>query len=272
MTTRCSSAARSASAHGAAGLRDCSLRRLCTRASRPRQLPRRTLWLVKRSSLADRQWGPGSRHVFRSSLYHLKPLFAVTSRPPVAPASATTSIDGRDRCIPFPADRQGHADAQPGARRPARSPSGLGSGIAKSCHPWGQGGNHGWRSPVTNSAATDEAAHRVSVAIQLTAASARSPHQPIGAAGSPRHPNNGGTCHSAKGPIGRFRGSAKAPSERSADQPGPALAVAPEARHRPTFLVSVARPRGPLLSECSSLRMLGGRVGRGPRTDDGSVV
>ena len=57
-------------------------------------LARRTLWLVKRSSLvvlfperpADRQWGPGSRHVFRSSLYHLKPLFVVASRPPVAPA------------------------------------------------------------------------------------------------------------------------------------------------------------------------------------------
>ena len=57
-------------------------------------LARRTLWLVKRSSLvvlfperpADRQWGPGSRHVFRSSLYHLKPLFVVASRPPSAPA------------------------------------------------------------------------------------------------------------------------------------------------------------------------------------------
>ena len=57
-------------------------------------LARRTLWLIKRSSLvvlfperpADRQWGPGSRHVFRSSLYHLKPLFVVASRPPAAPA------------------------------------------------------------------------------------------------------------------------------------------------------------------------------------------
>ena len=57
-------------------------------------LARRTLWLVKRSSLvvllperaADRQWGPGSRHVFLSSLYHLKPLFVVASRPPAAPA------------------------------------------------------------------------------------------------------------------------------------------------------------------------------------------
>ena len=57
-------------------------------------LARRTLWLVKCSSLvvlfperpADRQWGPGSRHVFRSSLYHLKPLFVVASRPPAAPA------------------------------------------------------------------------------------------------------------------------------------------------------------------------------------------
>ena len=93
--TRCSSAARSASAHGAAGPRDCSPRRWCPRAPPPKAaLARRTLWLVKRSSLvvlfperpADRQWGPGSRHVFRSSLYHLKPLFVVASRPPVAPA------------------------------------------------------------------------------------------------------------------------------------------------------------------------------------------
>ena len=30
--------------------------------------------------------GAGSRHVFRSSLYHLKPTFVVASRPPVAPA------------------------------------------------------------------------------------------------------------------------------------------------------------------------------------------
>ena len=44
-------------------------------------LARRTLWLVKRSSLvvlfperpADRQWGPGSRLAYRSALYHLKP-------------------------------------------------------------------------------------------------------------------------------------------------------------------------------------------------------
>ena len=57
-------------------------------------LARRTLWLVKRSSLvvlfperpADRQWGPGSRLAYRSALYHLKPTFVVASRPPVAPA------------------------------------------------------------------------------------------------------------------------------------------------------------------------------------------
>ena len=131
-----------------------------------------------------RQWGPGSRHVFRSSFYHLKPLFAVTSGPPAPPASATTSTEGRDRCIPFPADRQGHADAQFGARRPARSPSGLGSGKAKSlpvpdvlsrsgsCMPPVEPGREP-RLEVsgTNSAATDEAAHRVSVAIPPTAAS-----------------------------------------------------------------------------------------------------
>ena len=57
-------------------------------------LARRTLWLVKRSSLvvlfperpSDPQWGPGSRLVFRSSLYHLRPLFVVASQPPAAPA------------------------------------------------------------------------------------------------------------------------------------------------------------------------------------------
>ena len=57
-------------------------------------LARRTLWLVKRSSVVvlfaerptDGQWGPGSRHVFRSALYHLKPVFVVPSRPPAAPA------------------------------------------------------------------------------------------------------------------------------------------------------------------------------------------
>ena len=57
-----------ASAHGAAGPRGCSPRRWCPRASRPNAaLARRTLWLVKRSSLvvlfperpADRQWGSG---------------------------------------------------------------------------------------------------------------------------------------------------------------------------------------------------------------------
>ena len=44
-------------------------------------LARRTLWLVKRSSLvvlfperpADRQWGSGSRLAYRSALYRLKP-------------------------------------------------------------------------------------------------------------------------------------------------------------------------------------------------------
>ena len=34
----------------------------------------------------DNQWGAGSRLVFRSALYHLKPLFVVASRPPRAPA------------------------------------------------------------------------------------------------------------------------------------------------------------------------------------------
>ena len=54
----------------------------------------RTLWLVKHSSVVvlfperptDGQRGPGSRHVLRSALYHLKPLIVVASRPPPAPA------------------------------------------------------------------------------------------------------------------------------------------------------------------------------------------
>jgi len=53
-------------------------------------LHRRTLWMVKRCSLAvlfperpgDRSWGKGSRLVFQSSLCHLKPLFVVCSTPP----------------------------------------------------------------------------------------------------------------------------------------------------------------------------------------------
>ena len=53
-------------------------------------LHRRTLWMVKRSSLAvlfpqnpmDGSWGKGSQLVFRASMYHLKPVFVVSSTPP----------------------------------------------------------------------------------------------------------------------------------------------------------------------------------------------
>ena len=53
-------------------------------------LYRRTLWMVDRCSMAvlfptDPQtgaWGKGSRLVFRSCVYHLKPLFVVGARPP----------------------------------------------------------------------------------------------------------------------------------------------------------------------------------------------
>ena len=93
--TRCSSAARSAER-----ARRCRAEGLFASAVVPEGIPpraalaRRTLWLVKRSSLvvlfperpADRQWGPGSRLAYRSALYHLKPTFVVASRPPVAPA------------------------------------------------------------------------------------------------------------------------------------------------------------------------------------------
>jgi len=53
-------------------------------------LRRRTLWMVKRSSLVvlfpespyDGKWGPGSHLVFRASMYHLKPVFIVAKRAP----------------------------------------------------------------------------------------------------------------------------------------------------------------------------------------------
>ena len=53
-------------------------------------LRRRTLWMVRRCSLVvlvpvdptiDR-WGPGSRLVFRSAMYHLKPVFVAALDPP----------------------------------------------------------------------------------------------------------------------------------------------------------------------------------------------
>jgi len=53
-------------------------------------LHRRTLWLVKRSCMVvlfadnpkDKSWGKGSSLVFRSAMYHLKPVFVVSSSPP----------------------------------------------------------------------------------------------------------------------------------------------------------------------------------------------
>ena len=53
-------------------------------------LRRRTLWMVKRSALVvlfpespfDGIWGPGSHLVFRSSMYHLKPVFVVSRKAP----------------------------------------------------------------------------------------------------------------------------------------------------------------------------------------------
>jgi len=53
-------------------------------------LRRRTLWMVRRSSLVvlipedptTSCWGPGSRLVFRSSMYHLKPVFVAARNSP----------------------------------------------------------------------------------------------------------------------------------------------------------------------------------------------
>ena len=54
-------------------------------------LVRRTIWMVKRCETVllfpdnprkNYQWGKGSRLVFRSALFHLKPVFVVTENPP----------------------------------------------------------------------------------------------------------------------------------------------------------------------------------------------
>ena len=53
-------------------------------------LRRRTLWMVKRCALVvlfpecpfDGIWGPGSRLVFRSAMYHIKPVFVVSRKAP----------------------------------------------------------------------------------------------------------------------------------------------------------------------------------------------
>ena len=53
-------------------------------------LRRRTLWMVKRCSLIvllpespfNGVWGPGSKLVFRSAMYHLKPVFVVSHKAP----------------------------------------------------------------------------------------------------------------------------------------------------------------------------------------------
>ena len=53
-------------------------------------LRRRTLWMVKRCSMVvlfpenphDHTWGKGSKLVFHSAMYHLKPVFVVSSAPP----------------------------------------------------------------------------------------------------------------------------------------------------------------------------------------------
>ena len=58
-------------------------------------LYRRTLWMVRRCSLAvlwperpqDLAWGPGSRLVLRSCLANLKPIFVAAGRPPRVPAA-----------------------------------------------------------------------------------------------------------------------------------------------------------------------------------------
>jgi len=72
-------------------------------------LHRRTIWMVKRCSMVvlfpenpiDKSWGKGSRLVFRASMYHLKPVFVVSSTPPpksihyrIFPTSLFGVVDG----------------------------------------------------------------------------------------------------------------------------------------------------------------------------------
>ena len=185
---------------------------------------------------SDRQWGPVSRHVFRSSFYHLKPLFAVTSGPPAPPASATTSTEGRDRSIGCPLTAKAtpmHSPAladllgrlpRSAPEKPSRSqPPTSCRGLQAACHPWGQegttGGGH--RLPTLPRPMKRPIACRLrSSPLPLPA---RSPHQPIAAAGSPRHPLNGDSGLPPNPPIARFGPCAKAPCNRDSRPPAAQL-------------------------------------------------
>ena len=87
-------------------------------------LRRRTLWLVKRSCMVilfpenpfdNFSWGKGSRLVFRSALYQLKPIFVVCSCPPEdSPhyrvlSSTIYGVSGY-WVVPHPVSNGGHCD------------------------------------------------------------------------------------------------------------------------------------------------------------------
>lgn len=89
-------------------------------------LHRRTLWMVKRCSLAvlfpenphDKSWGKGSRLVFKACLYHLKPLFVVCSALPpssihyrVLPSSLFGVVEG-SWVVPHPISDGGTCDEE----------------------------------------------------------------------------------------------------------------------------------------------------------------
>jgi hypothetical protein len=65
-------------------------------------LARRTLWMVRRCSLAvlfpenpyDGRWGKGSRLVFRACMSHLKPVFVAGQNPPPISASHYQIVPG----------------------------------------------------------------------------------------------------------------------------------------------------------------------------------
>jgi len=87
-------------------------------------LHRRTIWMVKRCSMVvlfpenpkDNSWGKGSSLVFRASVYHLKPVFVVSSTPPkssihyrVLPASLFGVVGGY-WVVPHPISEGGTCD------------------------------------------------------------------------------------------------------------------------------------------------------------------
>ena len=138
----------------------------------------RGLPIARRSTTSSRpSWWPHGRLSLRRSVRWRPPTCSPRStatgwcRTPSATASATTSTEGRDKSIGFPltgkatpmhspalADLLGRLPGPPPDQRSSPQPPTSCRGPWAVCQPWRQGGRHGWRSPITNSAAADEAA------------------------------------------------------------------------------------------------------------------